>query len=65
MGSKTCGVDARIVSSPVSVDYTCPCCSEEVSELFDSFTRDIWYGYYMTCCPECGGDVMLEEVEYD
>ena len=65
MSGETCGVDARIVSSPVSVDYTCPCCGEEVSEPFDSFTDEIWYGYYMTCCPECSRDVMLEEVEYD
>lgn len=65
MSGKTCGVDARIVSKPVSVDYKCPYCGEEVSEPFDSFCDDIRQGYYMTCCPECSKDVMIEEVEYD
>lgn len=65
MSDRTCGADARIVSKPVSVDYKCPCCGEEVSEPFDSFCDYIWQGYYMTCCPVCDRDVMLEEVEYD
>ncbi|MCB7085778.1 hypothetical protein [Gordonibacter urolithinfaciens] len=61
----TRGTDATIASKPVSVDYTCPYCDEEVSEPFDSFCSDIWSGYCMTCCPKCDKDVMLEEVEYD
>ena len=62
---RTYETDARIVSKPVSVDYTCPCCRNEVSEPFDSFCDDIWLGYYMTCCTVCGAVVTLEEVEYD
>lgn len=65
MSDKTRGTDARIVSKPILVSYTCPCCGKYVSEPFDSFTDEIWDGYYMTCCPECSEDVMLEEVEYD
>lgn len=65
MSDKTRGTDARIVSKPILVSYTCPCCGKYVSEPFDSFTDEIWDGYYMTCCPECSADVMLEEVEYD
>lgn len=65
MSGKTRGVDARIVSKAVSVDYACPYCGEDVSEPYDSFCDDIWQGYYMTCCPECGEAVMLEEVVYD
>lgn len=62
---KICGTDARIVSYPVSVNYSCPYCGEDVSEPYDSFTSDIHYGYYITSCPECGKSVELEEVEYD
>lgn len=65
MSDKTCGVDAHIVSKPVSVNYTCPSCEEVVSEPYDSFCDDIWHGDYMTCCPHCGEDVILEDVDYD
>ena len=65
MSDKARGTDACIVSKPVSVDYTCPFCGEKVSSPFRSLCPDIWSGYYVTCCPECGEGVMLEEVMYD
>ena len=62
-------VDIRVIQRPVSIKFDCPHCEEEIcikySEFIDIAGDPCDWPYTSIGCPECGGLVKIDNVEWD
>lgn len=60
-------IDYTIVSAPVSVDFMCPHCFNDVEVPFSDvdFKTDYWVDVAYCNCPLCDKEVELGDFDYD
>jgi len=64
--SKSPKVDYYVVQVPMEIFLCCPHCDSEIEFSASDFTsEEIWYGGVDVECPECHGDIILGDAEYE
>lgn len=61
------GTRYTIISRPAYIWFECPHCGKDVEVLFQAVTYNTksWVDGAFCTCPACGGEVELDEFEYE
>jgi predicted RNA-binding Zn-ribbon protein involved in translation (DUF1610 family) len=62
-------VDIRVVSTPVTVEFECPHCEDDVRFDYDDFNDLVGepcdWKYSSLKCPKCEKEIAIDDVEWD
>ncbi|WP_432400992.1 hypothetical protein [Wukongibacter sp. M2B1] len=62
-------VDIRVIKEPVSVEFDCPHCEEEIVIQYQYFCSEIGevcdWRYSKFECPECNNTIEIDYVDWD